>query len=62
MAQKDLDWITPLLGFVGLLAGTLFFTGNQSTNNNSSSSNNLPPPPPNAPPAAKPCGCQAGKK
>lgn len=53
MAQNDLDWITPLLGFVGLLAGGLFLTGQKDSNNM------LPPPPPNQKPSG--CGCTAKK-
>ena len=60
--SKDFEWLTPLLGFIGLLAGTLFFTGNVNNSNNqtnNSSSNNLPPPPVNAKPSD--CGCQHKK-
>lgn len=59
MAQKDLEWITPLLGFVGLLAGTLFFTSNNNSNSSNNSNNTLPPPPPTK---EGDCGCMAGKK
>ena len=59
----DLDWLTPVLGFVGLLAGTLFFTSPPPTssnqNNNPSSNNNsLPPPPVGQKPKPSGCGCQ----
>ena len=61
MAQKDnLDWLTPVLGFVGLLAGTLFFTSSNSNNNNSNNTSmSLPPPPVGQKPSG--CGCTAQK-
>jgi hypothetical protein len=60
--EDDYGWLAPLIGFVGLLAGTLFFSSNGQqnlTNNN----NNLPPPPPSSS-NGKPggCGCNANKK
>ena len=60
MAQNDFEWLTPLLGFVGLVAGTLFLTRPGQNNNNSNNTNMLPPPPPVG---QKPsgCGCQHKK-
>lgn len=55
MADKDFEWLTPLLGFVGLLAGSLFLTS--SGQYNTPQNNNLPPPPA----AAKPGGCGCSK-
>lgn len=58
--NNNVDWITPLLGFVGLLAGSLFLSG-QNQNNNNQNQSSLPPPPMGAKPS-KGCGCSAGKK
>jgi len=55
MAKDNFDWLAPVLGFVGLLAGSLFF----SSNNSSTTNNTLPPPPPNQKQSG--CGCQAKK-
>jgi hypothetical protein len=59
MSTKDdnLDWIGPLFGFIGLLAGSLFLSSQQNNNQN------LPPPPPinQRPPSAGDCGCTAKK-
>ncbi len=57
MAKDEFDWLAPVLGFVGLLAGTLFFTGNT----NASTTNNTLPPPPQNPQHSGGCGCQHKK-
>ena len=64
MAEKDFEWLTPLLGFVGLVAGTLFLTSssNNNNNNNSNTNNTLPPPPPPVSSGQKPGGCGCNKK
>lgn len=60
MSEDDFGWIAPVLGFIGLLAGTLFFSNNQSLNP-PPANNNLPPPPPsNVKPAKGGCGCTGG--
>jgi hypothetical protein len=54
MSKDDnLDWIGPLFGFIGLLAGSLFLSNQQNNNN-------LPPPPLNQKPAGD-CGCMHKK-
>ena len=55
MSQDNLDWLGPLLGFVGLLAGGLFLSGQNQKQQS------LPPPPANVKPSSG-CGCTATKK
>lgn len=59
MSEDDFGWIAPVLGFIGLLAGTLFFSNNQSLNP-PPANNNLPQPPQNVKPAKGGCGCTGG--
>lgn len=56
--EDDYGWLAPLIGFVGLLAGTLFFSSSNGQQNLTNNNNNLPPPPPpmNGKPSSG-CGC-----
>jgi hypothetical protein len=58
--NDNLDWLAPVLGFVGLLAGTLFFSSSKDNSNNNNNIG-LPPPPVGQKPSAG-CGCQAKNK
>jgi hypothetical protein len=58
----NLDWLAPVLGFVGLLAGTLFFSSSNKDNSNNNNNIGLPPPPVGQKPSsASDCGCQHKK-
>jgi hypothetical protein len=62
MAEKNDEWITPVLGLLGVagafVASMLLSNSNNQNNNNSLNNNSSLPPPP----AQKPCGCQQHKK